>query len=117
MRGSVVFLMIRRPPRSTLFPYTTLFRSQHRQECTDPGIVAEADEQRDRGLDHADRPGHDAGAAPEPGQPVPLAGMVALDALRLPLADEQPPRRDQFGVGRPIIRAGEACAPTVAPLQ
>src|SRR6266568_8905096 len=26
----VFFLMIRRPPRSTLFPYTTLFRS-HRQ--------------------------------------------------------------------------------------
>src|SRR6478735_10805428 len=24
------FLMIRRPPRSTLFPYTTLFRSIHR---------------------------------------------------------------------------------------
>src|SRR2546430_3182026 len=24
--------MIRRPPRSTLFPYTTLFRSQSRQE-------------------------------------------------------------------------------------
>src|SRR3712207_6922107 len=23
------FVMIRRPPRSTLFPYTTLFRSQH----------------------------------------------------------------------------------------
>src|SRR6267378_6748766 len=34
------FLMIRRPPRSTLFPYTTLFRSKHprrigqlRQRC------------------------------------------------------------------------------------
>src|SRR5437764_7785854 len=26
------FLMIRRPPRSTLFPYTTLFRSPH-AEC------------------------------------------------------------------------------------
>src|SRR5882724_12715261 len=27
-RGSLIFfLMIRRPPRSTLFPYTTLFRS------------------------------------------------------------------------------------------
>src|SRR2546425_9195001 len=26
------FLMIRRPPRSTLFPYTTLFRSQVRQD-------------------------------------------------------------------------------------
>src|SRR5499425_3673824 len=25
---SFFFLMIRRPPRSTLFPYTTLFRSQ-----------------------------------------------------------------------------------------
>ena len=25
--GWVFFLMIRRPPRSTLFPYTTLFRS------------------------------------------------------------------------------------------
>src|SRR5476651_1976301 len=25
--GNVFFLMIRRPPRSTLFPYTTLFRS------------------------------------------------------------------------------------------
>src|SRR2546422_2973950 len=26
------FLMIRRPPRSTLFPYTTLFRSQFRSD-------------------------------------------------------------------------------------
>src|SRR2546430_10173536 len=26
------FLMIRRPPRSTLFPYTTLFRSQREQD-------------------------------------------------------------------------------------
>src|SRR2546425_338366 len=25
------FLMIRRPPRSTLFPYTTLFRSRERE--------------------------------------------------------------------------------------
>src|SRR2546430_4004614 len=27
------FLMIRRPPRSTLFPYTTLFRSRARHRC------------------------------------------------------------------------------------
>src|SRR5256885_13190855 len=27
MQSSFFFLMIRRPPRSTLFPYTTLFRS------------------------------------------------------------------------------------------
>src|SRR3712207_7652976 len=28
----IFFLMIRRPPRSTLFPYTTLFRSAHPYE-------------------------------------------------------------------------------------
>src|SRR2546429_2320153 len=28
-RSYFFFLMIRRPPRSTLFPYTTLFRSDH----------------------------------------------------------------------------------------
>src|SRR5688572_32986607 len=32
----VFFLMIRRPPRSTLFPYTTLFRSSERLHCWEP---------------------------------------------------------------------------------
>src|SRR2546426_4945839 len=42
--------MIRRPPRSTLFPYTTLFRSItharlpiHRRQITEGGDVIEAD--------------------------------------------------------------------------
>src|SRR2546426_7849582 len=49
--------MIRRPPRSTLFPYTTLFRSAHRrrhgpgarQQCVeeepagDPGVSGQLD--------------------------------------------------------------------------
>src|SRR5258708_21314679 len=30
--------MIRRPPRSTLFPYTTLFRSGRRQEAARGGV-------------------------------------------------------------------------------
>src|SRR3712207_9317065 len=30
----IFFLMIRRPPRSTLFPYTTLFRSRRRTGAT-----------------------------------------------------------------------------------
>src|SRR2546430_4867328 len=30
------FLMIRRPPRSTLFPYTTLFRSRPVRACRHP---------------------------------------------------------------------------------
>src|SRR3712207_7745226 len=33
MSDSLFFLMIRRPPRSTLFPYTTLFRSRVVEEC------------------------------------------------------------------------------------
>src|SRR6266508_5322535 len=31
------FLMIRRPPRSTLFPYTTLFRSRRARPSPSPG--------------------------------------------------------------------------------
>src|SRR3712207_4401635 len=34
------FLMIRRPPRSTRFPYTTLFRSHRRQPLGPPGLDA-----------------------------------------------------------------------------
>src|SRR3712207_8088851 len=40
MTLSIFFLlMIRRPPRSTLFPYTTLFRSPGRHR---PGLVGQA---------------------------------------------------------------------------
>src|SRR5437899_4264570 len=41
---SFFFLMIRRPPRSTLFPYTTLFRSARQHLLGQRGAVA---------LDHA----------------------------------------------------------------
>src|SRR5215470_11687246 len=34
------FLMIRRPPRSTLFPYTTLFRSRRRRAGCAPAPAA-----------------------------------------------------------------------------
>src|SRR3712207_9218141 len=34
------FLMIRRPPRSTLFPYTTLFRSQDSSRVSRPSVIA-----------------------------------------------------------------------------
>src|SRR3712207_8415763 len=36
-----VFLMIRRPPRSTLFPYTTLFRSDLRVGVLELGLGPE----------------------------------------------------------------------------
>src|SRR3712207_7588825 len=56
--------MIRRPPRSTLFPYTTLFRSPHRERrtgragrmraCRDSAAVPLA--ARGPGLDEVGRP-------------------------------------------------------------
>src|SRR5216683_5236247 len=45
------FLMIRRPPRSTLFPYTTLFRSRAPRRSRDGRL-------------HGHRPGHDAALLP-----------------------------------------------------
>src|SRR2546428_8835469 len=54
--SSLFFLMIRRPPRSTLFPYTTLFRSQ----------AAGA----------RDRPAQEGGAAPQDPAAPPRAGEV-----------------------------------------
>src|SRR3712207_7813348 len=36
MQREFFFLMIRRPPRSTLFPYTTLFRSSSRDPPSSP---------------------------------------------------------------------------------
>src|SRR3712207_7524750 len=39
--------MIRRPPRSTLFPYTTLFRSHVRADEVQPEAEAEQEDQPD----------------------------------------------------------------------
>src|SRR5690349_24644424 len=52
------FLMIRRPPRSTLFPYTTLFRS-----VVEEGVVREVDEELGRGRVRVRGPGHRQRAA------------------------------------------------------
>lgn len=74
-------------------------------------IAAEAGEERDRGVDHALGLGdHDAPPA-EAGEPVALAGMVALDAVGLILADMEPALRDRLLIGRPVIGAVEARVP------
>src|SRR5256885_12423205 len=51
------FLMIRRPPRSTLFPYTTLFRSDERRQAVDrrSTVVDCADERAGTSADHSKR--------------------------------------------------------------
>src|SRR3712207_8594611 len=51
---SFFFLMIRRPPRSTLFPYTTLFRSARRSALRHPREEASRlQERRGDGAAHA----------------------------------------------------------------
>src|SRR3712207_8558738 len=58
----VFFLMIRRPPRSTLFPYTTLFRSP--QQRPDAGLLQRRGERDDGVQAGADPPVEDvAGGA------------------------------------------------------
>src|SRR3712207_7866486 len=48
--------MIRRPPRSTLFPYTTLFRSPHQLDAvSQPGADDQAAARRSVGRDRIDR--------------------------------------------------------------
>src|SRR2546429_6041369 len=59
---AVFFLMIRRPPRSTLFPYTTLFRSQ-------------------RGADGAGRPAGEQ--RPVAGGHAPVVHVLASPAAQL----------------------------------
>src|SRR5258707_14998327 len=49
------FLMIRRPPRSTLFPYTTLFRSRPRSAAELLALPRRAPRRPDRGLAAANR--------------------------------------------------------------
>src|SRR3712207_9451789 len=65
--------MIRRPPRSTLFPYTTLFRSQGAAQAGDlrPFTRSPAT----RGVAGSDSPGTRAeNRAPTSGPPTELAG-------------------------------------------
>src|SRR3712207_8078507 len=66
--------MIRRPPRSTLFPYTTLFRSQARVGEAEP---AQRGDLEPRPLDQADRV--DRGVA-APGQQRPDRKSTRLNS-------------------------------------
>src|SRR5947208_13258271 len=57
------FLMIRRPPRSTLFPYTTLFRSQRPADVARaarrPGSEQERPEHEQEPGSERERPGRE----------------------------------------------------------
>src|SRR2546422_9762458 len=94
--------MIRRPPRSTLFPYTTLFRSIRRIEGARVGVrhasargVEEIDDRRDRMTDA--REGPEAGEEAEQRGAYPGTELQALPLLhelpvRVLIAQQERPR-------------------------
>src|SRR3712207_7437781 len=74
--------MIRRPPRSPLFPYTTLFRSDRRQLPAGPGP--------------AGRPGRDAaGAGAPPVTGAPPQRLTATPTRRMTLTLGSLPRSEE----------------------
>src|SRR6266542_5279575 len=107
--------MIRRPPRSTLFPYTTLFRSiiMARIDGAAPlGIVPRFELAQDDAAQARDRAGGDdaLGRAPDAEQqvdPGALAGRHDRPG-HIPVRDELDPRagrpdvRDQAGMPGPV---------------
>src|SRR2546430_12788383 len=88
------FLMIRRPPRSTLFPYTTLFRSRQREHRA-PALVRQGGD-RDPGR-IGGRVGHRVqGRGPD--QPEPRQGREKTSARqRHEPADYHPSRPGATG--------------------
>src|SRR5438034_9664852 len=62
------FLTIRRPPTSTLFPYTTLFRSHLHGEAQGRGPGAHAAARGPEGPDLRRQPGGDPDAGEAPGR-------------------------------------------------
>src|SRR3712207_8000120 len=77
--------MIRRPPRSTLFPYTTLFRSLHAGERRLPGRrVAHEDGEREGEVrDVGERPPQADGQRREDGEDLAAEALLEGGALRL----------------------------------
>src|SRR6202043_4243570 len=87
------FLMIRRPPRSTLFPYTTLFRSWYRRRRR----PLAAERYAPAGSDNSRSEEHTSELQSRP-------HLVC----RLLLEKKKPPQRSQAAPRRPAPAASEA---------
>src|SRR6476620_8842962 len=117
------FLMIRRPPRSTLFPYTTLFRSHRAERCTrrthrgnrwrHPRTAMDASDRRchrpaHRGVGGAGGRGIGRGVCrPDGGRPRDISGrrrQVGVNGTRRRTRSRVD--RPDTGPLRPIPRAG-----------
>src|SRR4051794_27302126 len=86
---------------------------QHRDEVGDPVVSSEAGEQGDADVHHALGLRDHNRASPEARQPMPLAGVVPLDAMRLLLARIELSNRQQHAVDGVVVRAEEPRAPAL----
>src|SRR5438034_11517244 len=77
--------MIRRPPRSTLFPYTTLFRSRHDVHALSLDLVDAGVERG--GLARARRPGDEDDAFMVLEQPPDAFRLVGIQPQRIERLD------------------------------
>src|SRR5215211_6987099 len=83
----------------------------HRYEIADPMIASEASEQGDADVHHAlGLRDHDR-APPKPRQPVPLAGVVPLNPVRLVLARIELPNRQEHAIDGVVVCTVEPGAP------
>src|SRR5215210_515937 len=106
--------MLQNKPASAEFPRVL---GEHRYEVADPVVSGEASEQSDTDIHHALGLRDHDGAPAEPRQPMPLAGVVPLDAVRLVLARMELPDRQEHIIDRIIVGAVEPRAPALQPLK
>src|SRR3954451_7248145 len=100
-----------------MLPKSARVLGEHRYEVTDPVVSGEAGEQGDADVHHAlSLRDHDR-ASPEPGEPMPLASVVPLDAMRLLLARIELSDRQEHVIDGVIIGAVEPGAPAPQPLD
>src|SRR3712207_1589036 len=121
--------MIRRPPRSTLFPYTTLFRSRPRpDERAGPrlpgtptagllrrlGVLDRRAQRRTEPHGHGyDAFGVPASDGPPPDGRRPTHRLLLIEGLRLPVTHPQPVtvrRRERSAVHRSVTRDADRTA-------
>src|SRR6266536_1847436 len=117
------FLMIRRPPRSTLFPYTTLFRSVRPDpDCGQRRICQLLDLRADRSEEHTselqsrvdlvcrlllEKKKEGRGGGPGERRQSRRAGVLVLRwPVPCQLCPAAPPRRDRLGVAGLVLLTG-----------
>src|SRR5438552_10546387 len=106
MPTSILFLMMPRPPRSTLFPYTTLFRSGQARRLVHDAVARRGSrEDRPEGRRGS---GRDGGRSHErrPGAARQRSSGPHLSSISAARSQATPPRPRARGAGRPSPLGG-----------